>query len=394
MKKTIAILATALLLTGSAFAQAPVLKWYGFIRSYYTHDSHASSNGTEELYYYMPSDNDQKGTSNFVALTSRIGFDVNGYEFDGYKIGAKIEADFYSKSGTTAVLRMRQAYATVAKDDRSWKIGQAWHPMAVDLPDIFTLESGAPFGPFSRTPQVYFEYKVNENSSLGAAAIWQMQYTSTGPEGAAANYIKYSGIPEIFVGYNYREGSGVLKVGADILAIRPYKNLTNRMVACTFYEYGQLTKGSWTLKEKVTYAQDGSHMNMVGGYGISGLTADGDYTYSPTRNLSAWASAAYKKGRWVPSVFLGVVKCFGTADDILAGSDGNLLFWGKNNVASLSALLRFQPEIVYNLGKLQFGASYMLTCAKYGSASDAMLVNEDLHFVSNNRLQMMVKYTF
>ena len=37
-------------------------------------------------------------------------------------------------------------------------IGQAWHPMAADMPDIFSLEAGSPFGPFNRSPQVNFEW--------------------------------------------------------------------------------------------------------------------------------------------------------------------------------------------------------------------------------------------
>ena len=38
----------------------------------------------------------------FAALTSRLGLDVTGYEVGGYKIGAKIETDFYSGvSGVT-----------------------------------------------------------------------------------------------------------------------------------------------------------------------------------------------------------------------------------------------------------------------------------------------------
>ena len=389
-------MATALLLSGSAFAQAPAMKWYGFIRSYYTHDSHASSAGTEDLYYYMPQDNDQPGMSNFVALTTRLGVDVNGYEVSGYKIGAKIETDFYSKNGTVAVLRLRQAYATVAKDDRSWKIGQTWHPMAVDLPDIFTLESGAPFGPFSRTPQVCFEYKADELNSITAAAIWQMQYTSTGPEGATANYMKYSGIPELYVGYNRREKSSLFKIGVDLLAIKPYKAYANRLVTMNLFQYGQVTKGFWTIKEKITYAQDGSHMNMIGGYGVSGTSGvnNDDFVYSPSRTLSAWATIAYKKDKWVPSLFLGASKCFGTFDNIMIDTAGKYMYWCKNNASTLSGLIRFQPEIVYNLGKLQFGASYMMTAAHYGTPDTTMQATANLHWVTNHRLQMLVKYTF
>lgn len=97
--------------------------------------------------------------------------------------GAKIETDFYNGlSGVsgTAVLRLRQAYVTVGRNDWLVTAGQAWHPMAADMPDVFSLNTGAPFGPFSRTPQVKLDYRLNDAFSLTGSAIWQMQYNSTG----------------------------------------------------------------------------------------------------------------------------------------------------------------------------------------------------------------------
>ena len=216
MKKLFAALA-ALTLSVVLLAEdsnVPHFKLYGFVRNYFAYDSRVSTAGTEDLYYWMPKDIKMVGntdvndvsTFRFAALTTRLGVDISGYEFSGYKIGGKIESDFYAGiTGVTgtAQLRLRQAYVTVAKNGRNWKIGQAWHPMAADLPDIFSLESGAPFGPFSRTPQVQLEWNLSSGLSLTAAALWQMQYTSTGPEGASANYIKYGCTPELYLGLNY-----------------------------------------------------------------------------------------------------------------------------------------------------------------------------------------------
>ena len=390
-------MASALLLASSAFAQTPTYSWYGFIRNYFTYDTHESVAGTEDFYYYMPKDNDNKGTSNFAALTSRIGLDVKGYEVSGYKVGAKMEADFYCKSGTTAILRMRQAYLTLAKEERTWKIGQAWHPMAQDLPDIFSLDSGMPFGPFSRTPQINLEYNAGQSVSFNAAALWQMQYTSAGPNGQAPDYIKKSGIPEIFVGLNFKEGSSLIKLGVDVLSIKPHGNAN--LTTVNFFQYGQTTQGNWTLKEKIVYAQDGSHMNMIGGYGVSGInTETGNYSYTPCRNLSAWATLAYKKSKeWVPSILIGAIKCFGTNERVLepiVGATTDAMFYTNKTADKVSAMYRLQPEIVYNLGKVQFGAEYMLTAVHYGTPNEYKQATENLHWVKNNRFQLMVKYSF
>lgn len=388
--RIIAVAALAALCSFGAYAQeasAPQFKWYGFIRNYFTYDTHESTAGTEDLYYWMPKDNDEKGTSNFTALTSRLGLDVTGYEVNGYKVGAKIETDFYSKSGTTAILRLRQAYVTMAKDGRTWKIGQAWHPMAADMPDIFSLETGAPFGPFSRTPLVSFDTKASDASSFTLAAIWQMQYTSTGPAGAVADYMKYGGIPELYFGWNYKSGSFLSRIGADYISIKPYKDNAGRTSNLSFYMYDQYTGKNWNVKNKITYASDGSHMNLIGGYGICGTT-DGAYDFASTRNVSDWFTLQYKAGALRPALFLGYIKMFGAREDIV----GDAFF--KNSAEKINQMYRIQPEVVYNMGKVAFGLEYMLTAVQYGKHDSKLVVSDNLHWVKNNRIQMMVKYTF
>lgn len=409
--KRLIVAVLASLLAVGAFAQdaKPQFKWYGFFRNYFTFDTRESTAGVEDFYYFMPKDVNyglngedlNEGCSfRFAALTTRLGLDVTGYQYDGYDIGAKIETDFYSGvSGTTgaATLRLRQAYVTLAKGARSWKIGQAWHPMAADMPDIFSLETGAPFGPFSRTPLVNFDYAASDAVTLSASAMWQMQYTSTGPEGNSADYLKYGMIPELYLGVSYKSGNALLRAGVDVLSIKPRRldstgsfKVSDRLTTFTVFQFGQFKAGDFTIKEKLTFANDGSHMNMVGGYGVTAINSDGSWEYGATRNLSGWASLQYKKGgsRWVPSVFFGYTKNLGVAEPVLGG------FWCKNSANSLGQLFRIQPEVLYNLGNVQFGLEYMFTDAEYGSADEFKEVVNNLHWAYNNRIQMMVKYTF
>ena len=188
-------------------------KLYGFIRNYFIFDSRESVSGTGDLFYYLPKDVNMKdgidindeSSFRFVALTSRLGVDVSGYSIGNVHFGAKIEGDFYSglsnssnanastyfpsntKISGTATARLRQAFATITwkelgkdqKNSAALKVGQAWHPMAADHPHLFSLEVGAPFGPFSRTPLVQMDANLGSNWIVSAAAIWQMQYTLT-----------------------------------------------------------------------------------------------------------------------------------------------------------------------------------------------------------------------
>lgn len=390
MKKTIILTAAALLLAGGAGAQGGAsLDWYGFVRNYAVYDTHDSSCGTEGLYYYMPNDNTLPGSSNFVALTSRLGLDVKGYEFEGIRMTARMEADFYAKSGTTAVLRLRQAYVSATKGRSTWKIGQAWHPMSADLPDIFSLESGAPFGPFARNPLVSYEFNAGAGFSFNLAALWQMQYTSTGPDGASADYIKRGGIPEMFLGVNFKSGAFSSKIGADFLSIVPENVKSGRLNTLNYFFYGQYSGEYWTLKAKATYANDGSHMNMVGGYGISARNADGTVSYTATRNLSGWMTLMFKGGgRLIPQILIGGTRMLGTPVAVTGG------FYKKNNADNVGAMVRVQPELVYRLGKLDLGIEYMYTDVLYGEADRYVKVSDRLHWVNNHRIQAMVKYSF
>ena len=411
-KKFFAAALMAATLLGSASAQdnnTVQFKPYGFIRNYAVMDTRESVYGTEDFFYYVPKDTkvvngedlNAQSTFAFAAITSRLGLDVTGYQVNGWKVSAKFEGDFYAGvSGVTgtALFRLRQAYVTLAKEGMSLKVGQAWHPMAADMPHVFSLNTGAPFGPFSRTPEVVLDGKLSETVSLTAAALWQMQYTSAGPEGASANYIKYGGIPELYLGLSYKANGFTGRVGVDMLSIRPRhldatgtKKVSDRITTVSPFVYLEYAKGMFSIKAKSIIAQAGEHMNLNGGYGVSGISTDGSWEYTPTRNSSSWISMSYGK-KFQAVLFGGYVKNFGTKDAVIGD-----LYFSKNSFSNMNQMFRVTPELVYNMGKVALGLEYELTGIQYGSfaVTDTHgLATENLHWVCNNRLQLMLKYTF
>ena len=394
------ILAAALLagMCASAFAQESQIKLYGFIRNYAFMDTKsANKEGTADIFYYMPNDGAPDNPNfHYTAITSRVGLDVTGYEFNGLKMGAKIETDFYNGlNGVTgtAVLRLRQAYVTVATGSTTFKAGQAWHPMAVDMPDVISLNTGAPFGPFSRTPLAQFESSLADKLSVTGALIWQMQYPSAGPEGASANYLKYSGIPEAYLGLNFTDGGFLGRIGASVLNIRPYDGgkLNTEFAVFAFLQY---KKDLFSVKFKTAFAEDGSHMNLNGGYGIKSL-GDGattDFEFTPTRNSSSWLSLSYGK-RVQAVLFGGFVKNFGTADPLV---NGDLFWFSKNSYSNMNAMYRVSPQILWNIGKLTLALEWERTGVLYGSVLNLTtgLYDQLLHWNVNNRIQTMIKFTF
>ncbi|MBP5370799.1 MAG: hypothetical protein J6Y55_02620 [Bacteroidales bacterium] len=431
------------------------LVWYGFVRNYFTFDTRESKAGTDELYYYVPLDESVQAdgtdinahpTMKWSAITSRIGLDIWDYIINEHLVvDGKIEADFYSGlTGVTgtAQFRLRQAYTVLAWcDDReapmntySLKVGQAWHPMAADMVHSTNLEIGVPFAPFSRTPQITFNYHPGRPFSLTASALWQMQYTSGGPEGASANYIKYSNIPEFYFGVNFKGDNGLLaRVGVDLLSIKPrYKGeasmlqngdtvkytalVDDRITTFSPFVYMQYKGDKFQFRAKSILAQAGEHMNLNGGYGVTaksnGLDEDGHWEYTPVRYSSSWVSMMYGK-KWQGILFAGYAKNLGTADALLVDytdTEGNEYaniannYLSKNTYANINSMWRLAPGVVRNWGKLALSLEWHITSVQYGefvkqgkdsfvSAKNGMAEN-NLHWITNHRLQMMLKYSF
>ena len=466
MKKSISIL-LALLLAVPSFAgdkaektsDAPVkdhlqnhFKLYGFIRNYFTFDSRESVSGTADLFYYLPKDENIKDgidindtpSFRFLALTSRLGVDVSGYHIGNVHFGAKIEGDFYSgltsssnsnatvyfpgntKISGTAAARLRQAYATITwkdlplnKDEKAsvgLKIGQAWHPMGADMPHLFSLEAGAPFGPFSRTPQVTMDANLGKNWIVSAAAIWQMQYQSAGPVGSSAIYMKYGCTPEMYAAVAYKSKGFLVRVGADMVSIKPRVlgsvaapttedpsavrtvKVSDRKTSLLYYAYAQYSYKSFAIKAKTTYGEGGEHMNLMSGYAKVGENEDGSWNYASMRNSSSWLSMSIGK-KWQGVLFLGYVKNLGLAKPADTPLSKNDVYFCSNGFSNINQMYRINPQLIYNIGKLNVGLEYQWTSVQYGKYVDGKLdahalATEGLHWIGNHRVNMMVKYNF
>ena len=465
MKKLLSLITIALAFSTAVVGQeakketAPKnnYKFYGFVRNYFVYDSRESISGTGDLFYYLPKDisldasgEDINATSSvrYLSLTSRLGVDVTGYNIGNVHFSAKIEGDFYSglsnssnanaslyfpsntKISGTATARLRQAYTTVTWKDLgekgqnslALKMGQAWHPMGADFPHVFSLEIGAPFGPFSRTPLVQADYNLGKNLTLTGAALWQMQYQSSGPIGASAMYMKYGKVPELYAAATYKNGGFLFRAGVDVLSIKPRvfcttqvgdktvidHKVSDRKTSVLGYAYTQYNKDKFSLRAKSTFGQGGEHLNLMSGYAKVGENPDGSWEYASLRNSSSWLSMSYGK-KWQGVLFVGYVKNFGLShkdhipylDATIPASD---VYFCGNGSSNINQIYRINPQLIYNIGKMNLGLEYQWTSIQYGKYGkdingnkclDAYgLATDGLHWVGNHRVNLMVKYNF
>ena len=208
----------------------------------------------------------------------------------------------------------------------------------------------------------------------------------------------------MYLGLTLKSNNGFLaRVGTNLLSIKPRRlgenadgvkvKVSDRITTLSPYVYLQYKNRKFEVKAKTIFSQAGEHMNLMSGYGISGNFDDGHYEYTPFKTSSTWASMRYGK-KWQFMLIAGYIKNLGTKDELLNPSD---FYFSANTYKYFNSMWRVIPSVAYNVGKFTLGLEYNYTGARYGDGKtyDAHgLSKEGLHNVGNNRIQMMVKFTF
>ena len=436
MKKSLFLLTLAVLLCSAASAQEETpakFKVYGFIRNYMVFDTHEVDAGTQDLYFYMPKDSrivdgvDRNENLSFrmMALTTRLGLNIDGYRVGDLQANGTIEGDFYCMNGSVATFRLRHAYVGLLWDnlelgDMLINIGQTWHPMAADLPHITNLETGAPFNPFNRSPQIMLNWTVGKFTWTGGI-LYPVQYLPTGPNGKSADYNKYGLIPEVYLGISLKNRGFLGRVGVDMFSIKPgwnapvitqasveggervlkydvenTKQLQTRLFAFSPFVYLQYTHGKFQLKAKSVLAQAGEHMNLLSGYGATFDWNRMQLTYTPMQDWISFVSFQYGR-KWQFLCMGGYMQRLGTTKAVFAydNADVQSLWLNTSADTRIQRAFRATPTLAYNVGKLTFSLEYNCTGAWFGDGDrNRGGLYSASHLVLNHRVQQMVKFSF
>ena len=433
--KKIVILAAALLVSlPFAFSQDSTkvsVKPYGFIRNYLNVDSRRMMTVCGGEYLMIPYDEDWNMTeaqaqgynasnerfdrnavaeSHLLALSTRFGLMLEGGHLGGFHLSGRVEGDFAGFGTSNTILRLRLAYLKVRTTNSELIIGQDWHPLSGSImPEVLGMAAGAPFRPHSRTPQV--RYTLNPvGLGLSAAALWQYQFTSPGPDGESTAYANRSLVPELFIGLHYRVSDVYAQIGLD------YTNLLIRQeipavdhTGATIYNhldegrcqsfsptvYFQYTPGLFSLKLRSTLAQNLGHLNMLSGYAWA-VDAAGNMVYIPMQASVSYLDLAWGK-RVRANLLLGYHKNLGLADkdySIPGFNDDNLYM--KKGVKNINYIFRCAPSISYNTQAINIGLEYDMTGVAYGQLdqTDGTIAPDNQRLVLGHRLCVLVRYNF
>ncbi len=390
--------------TGFLFAadtNSPSYKLYGFVRSDFYYNSRQNVEAIDGAFHLLPKpvdlfegkDKNAVPGAEMISVATRLGVDFKGTPILGAATSAKIECDFAGVTASYYLIRLRQAYLKLNWSKSELLVGQTWHPMFGSvMPTGPSLNAGAPFQPFSRSPQVRFKQNLTETFSLLASASYQMQYLSQGPLGSSASYLKNAMLPSLFFGAESKTKYWTSGLGADVKTIKPAVATITSVSAVAYTQY---VNKNIQIKAKALWGENLSDYLIPSGYGVTD-SINGQPSYTNFNVASSWLNIVYGSKVQV-GVFLGFSQNFGTNKLLVVNSSDKFTAYGygfyQDSQLLLDQLIRVAPHVTYSLTNFKFGLEYDLTSAKYGTLKANGLVSNPYN-VNNHRVVASVSYLF
>jgi len=380
----------------------PKYELYGFIRNDFYYNSRQNIDVIDGIFNMFPkpivldaSGNDINNIpqTEMISVASRLGININGPEIFNAKSTAKIETDFCGTGSTYFLMRLRQAYMKLNWKKTELLAGQTWHPFFGNVsPTMISLNTGSPFQPFNRSPQLRLKQNFTSSLSVTGAAIYQMQFSSYGPEGRSNIYMKKALLPEFYLGLENTGTHLTGGIGLDVKTIKP----DSRLISKSTMAYVQYTARKLQVKAKTLLGQNLCDLQMPMGYGLSGYIADNKTnTYTNFSQSSSWINIVYGK-TWQVGIFGGYLKNLGTDKNLLLSSTGDFTVYSSGYFSGnqhLDQLFRIAPHFSYNLKNIRLGLEYDLTNAEYGKLNSEGKVTNP-YSIENHRISAAVVYNF
>jgi len=379
------------------------LTWGGFVKAEALYDTRQIVEAREGYLLLYPKnvfpdkngkDINAQGSFNQYAMTARLTFKATGPDVLGAKTLALIEGDFTGASNFELnSFRLRHAYLKLKWTHVSVLAGQYWHPVNIPemIPYVLSLNTGAPFHPFSRQPQIRVDLSQGKINTM-LAITSQRDYMNSGPAGASTAYLRNSAIPNLHAQVQYVTEKIFGGVGFDFKHIHPRLvtdslYATNAAVNCrSFTAFVTVKTKPVIIKTQWIYGQGLNDHLLMGGYGITHIDPmTNQHEYAPLNYLSGWLNLQTTGKSWQGSLFAGYTKGMG-AKDIITGA-----IYARD--ADIAHVYRLAPMLSYINGKLLLAIEFEMTTAAYGK-TDTHYKVYDASSVTNTRISFSAGYFF
>lgn len=383
--------------------EKPTLTWSGFVKAEGLYDTRQIVEAREGYLLLYPKkvvldkngkDINAKDSFNQYAMTARLTVKASGPDIFNAKATALIEGDFTGASNLEInSFRLRHAYLKLKWAHASILAGQYWHPINIPemIPNVLSLNTGAPFHPFSRQPQIRFDASKGKINTV-LAITSQRDYMNSGPAGASSVYLRNSAVPNLHAQVQYVAEQVFAGVGFDFKHIHPRLvtdslYATNASVNCFSYTAFVMAKTKpIVIKMQWIYGQGLNDHLLMGGYGITHVDPlTNQQVYAPLTYISGWLNLQTTGKIWQGSLFAGYTKGLG-ANQVITGA-----VYARD--ADIAAVYRLAPMISYINGKLLLAAECEFTTALYGTPDQKYKV-QDASAVTNARISFSAGYFF
>lgn len=385
------------------------IKFSGFVKTDIFFDTRETVNVREGHFMLYPrkelldpdgNDLNENLKFHFLSVQTRLKGKITGPDALGAKTSGVIEGEFFGTSNLDYYgFRLRHALVKLNWEKTELLVGQYWHPMfnTKCYPGTVSFNTGAPFEPFARNPQIRVTQKLGK-VSLALTALSQYEFTSLGPLGGSTSYLRNTGIPAMNLVAEYHsknaEGGKEFLIGASLnfKTIQPrtateegYKTDTkiSSFAASGFVKY---VCKPITVKLHGFYGSDASNLVMLGGYAIKDTIdpVKGFVEYTPVSVMSFWTDIHTNGKKWQFGVFGGYCKNLGAPDEI----NGTFYTRGSN----IDYVYRASGRVIYNVGKFRIAPELEFTTAAYAvNDSDGNLSRDNFGKITQSKEVMNVR---
>ncbi|GAB4290961.1 MAG: hypothetical protein Kow0068_16330 [Marinilabiliales bacterium] len=390
------------------------IKFSGFVKADYMFDTRQTVAVREGHFLLYPKavENDAEGKDinavpnlNMLAIQSRLTGKITGPDAFGAKTSGVIEGAFFGHSdGDINGFRLRHAFVKLDWGKTNLIAGQYWHAMFVTecFPGVISFNTGVPFQPFSRNPQLRITHSAGSLKIIGALQA-QRDFTGyyfdpvSGNKVSGSAGLRNSGIPDMqfqvhYNGLDQESGNGIYAgIGVGYKFIKPsiytygfdtagnvMKYSTNEMVASySALGFIKYKNKPITVKLEGVYGQNMTDLLMLGGYAEYGIidTLRNTVSYTPYNIMSTWLECHTNGKKIQGGLFLGYTQNLGVQDTI----GGNVFARGAN----IKSVMRVAPRVVFISGKVKFATEIEYTSAAYQKGDPNGTTIEDILGVDN-----------
>ncbi len=378
----------------------------GFVRNDFILDSRRNVCACDHLLEFYPVEPvyDENGediykvaNAHLLNTFSRIGTRFSGLELGKTAVSAYIEVDFTGFNETNGI-RLRHAYTSFSFPKSTLLFGRTWHPTFIEkvYPSVLNENTGLPFQVFNRSPQLRFTHHLTNGLDIIAAAVYQFNYASMGPDGKTYTYQRNAVVPNLHGQLQYYNDNWTAGVAFDWKSIQPRMYTTgtqgtfktneklNTWAAIAYLKY---SKEKLEVKAKSMYGQNVSESLLPSGYAVASLDpGTGAETYTPLNHVYNWVNVTYGK-KWRVGLFAGYLKNLGTSEEPLN------IFYGM--ATDIDNIYKVSPQLIYTYKNLMLGWELSITTAAYGDIdyNDYGKVT-NTESVTNIRNLLSVAYSF